>query len=401
MGMDMKERRAVIREMAKRYRRASKKQKGQLLDEVTALTGYHRAYACYLLNREGKKVYLGNRTYLQADVTKKTKRHRRRVYDERVKQALLLLWQMLGYPCGKRLAPVLPETIEALKRHGEWSVDAYTEGKLLRISASTIDRLLAPEKRQWLLKPKSHTKPGTLLKKQIPVRTFADWDEKRPGFLEADLVAHEGGNSRGEFVYSLVLVDVCTGWTEVEVLRNKAQLWVVEGMERVRGRLPFGLLGLDSDNGSEFINTHLQRYCEQWGITFTRGRAGRKNDSCYVEQKNYSLVRRYVGYGRYAGEEALGVLAELYGVLRLYWNFFQPVMQLVRKERVGSQLRKWHDKACTPYRRLLRSGVLSGEAEERLRVQYEGLNPMALHRQIVALQERLEGMLCREKEAGG
>ncbi|NSW80543.1 MAG: transposase, partial [Chthonomonadetes bacterium] len=186
----MKERRAVIRETAKRYRRASKKQKGQLLDEVTALTGYHRAYACYLLNREGKKMYLGNRTYLQADVTKKTKRRRRRVYDERVKQALLLLWQMLGYPCGKRLAPVLPELIEALKRHGEWQVDAHTESKLLRISASTIDRLLAPEKRQGLLKPKSHTKPGTLLKKQIPVRTFADWDEKRPGFLEADLVAH-------------------------------------------------------------------------------------------------------------------------------------------------------------------------------------------------------------------
>ncbi len=154
---------------------------------------------------------------------------------------------------------------------------------------------LPPQKRQWLLKPKSHTKPGTLLKKQIPVRTFADWDEKRPGFLEADLVAHEGGNSGGEFLYSLVLVDVCTGWTEVEVLRNRAQLWVVEAIEGVRRRLPFRLLGLDSDNGSEFINTHLQRYCEQWGITFTRGRAGRKNDSCYVEQKNYSLVRRYVG----------------------------------------------------------------------------------------------------------
>ncbi|NSW80595.1 MAG: transposase, partial [Chthonomonadetes bacterium] len=147
-------------------------------------------------------------------------------------------------------------------------------------------------------------------------------------------------------------------------------------------------------------NTHLQRYCEQWGITFTRGRAGRKNDSCYVEQKNYSLVRRYVGYGRYAGEEALVVLAELYGVLRLYWNFFQPVMQLERKGP-SAQVRKWHDEACTPYRRLLRSGVLSAEAEERLRVEYEGLNPMALHRQIVALQERLDGLLCREKDAGG
>ena len=228
---------------------------------------------------------------------------------------------------------MLKEMLAILQRHKEIKVTREIKKKLLRISASTIDRILKPERKKYELKGRSLTKPGTLLKHQIPIRTFSEWDEQRPGFVEIDLVGHEGGNPRGDFIQTLNVTDVCTGWTEMQAVKNKAQIWVFEALKDIRGKLPFDLLGIDSDNGGEFINDHLVRFCHEERINFTRSRSYRKNDNCFIEQKNYTIVRRYVGYARYDTEIAQKLLNELYGYLRLYVNFFQPVMKLIQKTR--------------------------------------------------------------------
>ncbi|MBF0466045.1 MAG: DDE-type integrase/transposase/recombinase [Nitrospirae bacterium] len=273
-----------------------------------------------------------------------------------------------------------------------------TREKLYRISPATIDRLLSNERKKYNLKGKSHTKPGTLLKSQIPVKTFSQWDKKRPGFTEIDLVGHEGGNSQGEFIQTLDVTDVCTGWTDTQAVRNKAEKWVFAALKEIRGRLPFNLVVIDSDNGSEFINSHLLRYCEEQRITFTRARSGRKNDNCFVEQKNYSVVRRAVGYLRYDTAKELDVLNELYGYLRLYTNFFQPVMKLTEKTRTGSKITKKYDKPITPYQRVLMSPHVPQENKDRLQNQYALLNPAKLKRNIIRLQEKLQELTFLKEE---
>jgi hypothetical protein len=221
------------------------------------------------------------------------------------------------------------------------------------------------------------------------VRTFAEWDQRQPGFVEIDLVGHDGGVAEGDYCQTLDLTDVASGWTETQAVFNKAQVWVFEALQLIRGRLPFALKGIDSDNGAEFINHQLLRYAQQERITFTRGRAGKKNDGCFVEQKNYSVVRRAVGYARYEGRAQLQLLNELYALLRLYTNFFQPVMKLLSKERHGAKVKKTYDRPRTPYQRLCDSGVLSPQAKRQLRRQYATLNPAELKRQIGQLQSRL------------
>lgn len=394
MGLTMKERKAIIKEIAHRYQKATKKQKGLILKEFT---GYNRTYASYLLSNHGRTVKTVGSTVLKADARLKVRRHRESPY-EAVKKPLLEIWKILNYPCGKRLKPILPETIKKLKTFGEIDIDEGTEKKLSRISASTIDRLLKEERKKYELKGRSHTKPGTLLKNQIPIRTFSEWDEKRVGFLEMDLVGHEGGDPRGEFIQTLTATDVCTGWTEIDAVKNKAQKWVFEAIDDMRNRLPFLLLGLDSDNGAEFINDHLYRYCLSNKITFTRSRKYRKNDNCYVEQKNYSVVRKYVGYFRYDREEELQVLKELYRHLRLYINFFQPVMKQVSKVRIGSRVIKRYDIPKTPYQRVLEAPDVSHVIKEKLRRQYKELNPAELHRQIVRLQDKLIEMVTLKEQ---
>ena len=306
--------------------------------KLTALTGYNRWYAVGLLRGEGKVIRIG-KMRLVGDLSKKAKRVRPRIYDEVVHERLQEIWAIMDFVCGKRLAAILPEVVPILERHHEIELDAGTRKKLLSISAATIDRLLAPERRKWELRGRSGTKPGTLLKHQIPIRTFTEWNEKQAGFMEIDLVGHDGGDA--------------SGWTETEAVINKAQVWVFGALKSIRKRLPFPLLGIDSDNGSEFINNQLLRYCKEERITFTRGRAGKKNDGCFVEQKNYSVVRRAVGYSRYDSAPQLRLLNELYGHLRLYTNYFQPVMKLKSKERNGAKVKKIHDEPKTPYQRLL------------------------------------------------
>ena len=382
----MAERKAVTAAIRSRYQRASKKEKGKILAEFIELTGYHRVYARSVLRTVERKIVREEPTPAES---KSTTEKSRKVYDQQVLIILRQIWMILDYICGKRLVAIMPEVIRRLEYFGELKVEPAVRAKLLRISAATIDRLLRPERRKHELRGRGGTKPGTLLKKQIPLRTFSEWNEQRPGFVEIDLVGHDGGLVQGDYLQTLDMTDIYSGWTEVQAVPNKAQVWVFAALKELRGRLPFPLRGIDSDNGSEFINADLLQYCQQQRLTFTRSRPYRKNDNCYVEQKNYTMVRRYVGYQRLAGPEQLALVNQLYEYLRLYTNYFQPLMKLKSKERHGSQVKKTYDTAQTPYQRLQQSPYLSSASKRRLKMEYERLNPAELKRQIERLQEQL------------
>lgn len=393
MGLTMRERKAVIRQTAARYRRSSKKQKGKILDEFVEITGYNRKYAGWILRNWGKKRYFhldGQLIEVVIGTPRKKKRKaRQRTYGPEVIKALKKIWYVFDCPCGKRLVPILRSMLPVLEKFGEIPRDAALGEKLCSISAATVDRLLQAEKRRLHFRGRSYTRPGSLLKHQIPIRTFGDWDEQKPGFAELDLVGHEGGIACGDFAFTLNLTDVHTGWTEPRGILNKAQKWTVEAIQKSKTLLPFELLGIDTDNGSEFINAHLIRYCDENHIHFTRSRPYRKNDNCFVEQKNNAVVRRYVGYMRYEGEEQVALLNELYDQLRLFINFFQPSMKLIEKVRQGSKVKKRYDEPKSPYQRVLASDHADEILKEKLRQQFEELNPVELHRKINTLQEKL------------
>lgn len=397
MRLTMKEKKRITEKTAGRYRRSGKKEKGLILNEFTALTGYNRSYARLVLRNHGRAVEVSSKVRIVGDVGKRTKRPRRVIYDEADFKALRTVWRVMDYICGKRLRPVLGEMAELLVRKGELRCMIETEKKLTRMSAATIDRLLKPEREKYKLKGRSHTKPGTLLKHQIPIRTFSEWDDERPGFLEIDLVGHDGGRVDSFHAFTLDATDVATGWTCLAALKNKAQEWTFSELRDIRFRLPFPLLGIDSDNGSEFINDQLFRYCQKEQITFTRSRPYRKNDACFVEQKNFSVVRRAVGYQRYEGDEQVALMNELYESLELYTNFFQPSMKLIAKERRGARVKKKYDEARTPFRRVLEAESVDEATKDRLRDKYASLNPAHLKRRIERLQSKLSKMalICR------
>lgn len=389
MRLTMREKKKAVVILAPRYQKARKKQKGKMLDEFIALTGYCRTHASYVLNMHGKCKRISKNRVIQADVRKTGRRGRKKTYTDEVKKALIKIWYIMDCICGKRLAPVMGPIVQKLEDFAEISLAEDTRTKLISMSASTMDRLTAGERRKQTIKGRSNTKPGTLLKNQIPIRTFSDWDEQRPGFAEIDLVGHDGGDTKGEFMQTLDVTDVCTTWTETEAVKNKAQVWVFDALKDIRTRLPFELLGIDSDSGAEFINHHLYEYCKEENITFTRSRSYRKNDNCFVEQKNYSVVRRAVGYLRYDTEEELRIINELYRHLRLYTNFFQPSMKLIEKTRVGSRVTKKYDTAQRPYQRVLDSPYISESDKTKLKRQYKTLNPASLKRKITRLQQKL------------
>ena len=306
-----------------------------MLDEATEVTGYHRKRAIRLLRRGWNGVAVD-------------RRGRARQYGVEVVAALKEVWEASDQMCSRRLQPFLPELVEVLDRHGELTVSEGVKNQLCRMSASTIDRVLKPHRYRGLRRPFSTTKPGSLLKAAISIRTFADWDDKRPGFLEIDLVAHCGESTEGFYLNTLSAVDVATGWVECQGVLGKGQQRVGAAIHEMSKRVPFPLLGLDSDNGGEFINHRLYAYCQRNKITFTRSRPYKKNDAAHVEQKNWSVVRRLVGYERYSSKEALVQLNRVYQLVRSYSNFFQPVMQLQRKSRHGAKVHKVYDAAKTP-----------------------------------------------------
>jgi hypothetical protein len=298
-----------------------------------------------------------------------------------VVEVLAQIWEIYGRICSKRLHPYLPEGIKVLERCGELQLAPETKSLLLQMSRSSIDRCLAPVR---FTQPhgRSTTKPGTLLKRQIPVRTFADWTEDKPGFLEIDCVAHCGDDVSGQFLYTLVCTDICTGWTEPLALPRRSQEAVCRAIDGMRPDLPFALLGIDSDNGGEFINDLLLRYCLNEQITFTRSRPFQKNDQAHVEQKNWSVVRRLIGYDRLEGEEQFALLQSIYQDWRLYVNFFQPVLKLSGKERIGNKLLRRYDIARTPHQRLLERDEISLVQKAHLLNLYLSLNPVDLRRRI-------------------
>ncbi len=374
--MALPSRRDLLTALIPRYRAANHKERERILAEFVATTGYNRKYASHILHHPPAKRHVH-------------KRQRERTYDLPVEQALVSVWNVANCIAAKRLVPCLPEFVHALERHGELHLGPDTKRLLLAMSISTADRLLHPHRHGLQGHGLATTKPGSLLKKTIPVRTFADWDDARPGFVEIDLVAHCGESVSGQYLNSLNMTDIATAWTEPLAVLNKSQLHVSAAIVASRQRFPFPLLGLDADNGAEFINDNLARYCEQEGLTFTRSRPYQKNDQAHVEQKNWSIVRHFVGYDRLEGAADYHALAALYQPLRLYVNFFQPVQKLVSKERVGGQARKHYDRAKTPYQRVLEDAHVSEQAKQGLRKLYLTLNPADLLRQIEKRQNEL------------
>lgn len=376
--MPTKPGKAYVKQLSLQYKKAGKNEKKNVLDDFIKTTGYHRKSAIRILS--------GNYTY----TTKPIKRPRKQKYDVVDSLVLEKVFELFDWINSKRVQPQIGVAIDSLVTAEELICSPEQREKLIGISPATIDRLLKIYKKRPTGSGRSYTKSGTLLKHQIPIRTFSEWTENKVGFSEIDLVGHEGGLAKGDFGFTLNFVDIKACWTEQVAVKNKAQIHVFASIKRVRARLPFALLGIDSDSGSEFINYHLLAYCTQEKITFTRGRAGKKNDNPYVEQKNDSIVRRWVGYGRYDTDEQIALLNELYEVLRLYLNFFIPVMKLKEKERIGSKVIKRYDKPKTPYQRILEADDVSEEVKEKLRKQYKTLNLVTLKKDVDAILKKLK-----------
>lgn len=373
----MAEKKAITQAMRRRYNKASKSAKALMLDELVALTGWCRNYASRALRREPKKRG-GPET-----------RGRKKTYTPEVMIPLRKVWASMDYACGKRVAAGMADILDALLRSGELSCGPHVIEMLRVMSAATIDRILAPDRATTALKGRSTTKPGTLLKSQIQIRTGTEWNDAVPGFIEIDLVAHCGDSTRGEYCNTLDATDIATGWTETRAVRNKAQVHVFAALKDIVAHLPFPLLGIDSDNGSEFINDQLFRYCTEQDVAFTRSRAYRKNDGCHVEQKNWSVVRQNVGYARFDTPEELEILNEIHALVRLHTNFFMPSAKLVSKTRDGSKVTKRYDTPTTPYRRVLARDDVDQKAKDALTAEFETLNPADLRRRIGKLQDEL------------
>ena len=366
--MSQRSKKELVETIQPRYKKATKSEKQQILNEFVATTGYHRKYAIRILTKWVRRKH-------------PKKPGPKKIYQGEVVVVLKQIWEICGRICSKRLHPFLPEIARVLERNNELQLSAETKTLLLSISRSSIDRCLGPAHREH---PHglSTTKPGTLLKKSIPVRTYTPWDEEKPGFLEIDLVAHCGETTEGQFVNTLTCVDISTGWTECLAVLTRNKQTVFEAIKTMRARLPFALLGIDSDNGSEFINDLLFHYCQYQKITFTRSRPYHKNDQAHVEQKNWSVVRRLIGYDRFETETENNLLQSIYEDLRLYINFFQPVLKLVSKEQVDKKIIKRYDTAATPYQRVLASKDIQLDVKARLTNLYVQLNPVKLRTSI-------------------
>ena len=363
--LSMSTKRDLLARYQAEYGLADRKGKGRVLDSLCQATGWNRKYA---IERLGTPIIPKVRS----------RRRRRRIYGVNEEAALVKVWKLSDFLTGKRLAPFMGEFIEALERHGELKLPEPTRSKLLKMSASTINRLLA---RHRHLKGKGvcATRPGGLLKSQVAVRLANGWDDSRPGFGEIDCVSHCGECYEGHFFHTVGYTDVATGWSEFRPLRAKGQKETTTALKSIKSSLPFPILGLDSDNGSEFLNWHLANFCQTENIQFTRCRPYHKNDQCRIEQKNGAIVRRHAGYRRYETEEQFKLLSRMYSLLKYVVNFFEPSA-------------KGKDKALTPYRRLLASGVLDEATAKDLEEIYLSLNPVQLRRDLLKIKMELAGL---------
>ena len=382
--MSCASRREYLRRIYARYQEACAVEKEGILDEFCAHCDYNRKYAIRLLN--GPVLSGGPRG----------KRRRRRgfTYGPRVLSILKAVWETADYPWSVRLKALLPEWMPWIRRR--YRLSAETERQMLQISPRSIDQRLRGEKRKRRRRLYGRTKPGTLLKHHIALRTDR-WDVQVPGFTEIDLVSHSGDSASGEFCYSLNVTDIHTGWTETRALLGKSQEAVRAALAAVGEALPFPLRGIDSDNGSEFINDHLLRYCQAQGIQFTRGRPYKKDDNAHIEQKNWTHVRRLLGYIRYDSAAARAAMNDLYEQeLRLFQNLFLPSVKLAKKERIGSRLRRRYEAPQTPFQRVVASPAADPEGVTELRRRRETLDPFELSRTI---QTKLEGIFQLSRDA--
>jgi len=373
--------RASLREYAAvqrvRYLQATRVEKRQLLDEVVAVTGIHRKAAIRLLRRPPRPRSTpgpGGRP---------------REYGPEVAAAAEVLWQASGRIGAHRLHPFVPDLLARLVQCGALALRPDVEKRLRHASRPTLTRLLAPARAQYPPRSATTTRAGTWLRQEIPIRTFTEWDDARPGFCEVDLVAHCGSTTEGFYLCTLCAVDIATTWVELEAVWGKSQQRVGGAIHHVWQRLPVPLVGLDTDNGSEFINHGLYAWCRRHGVTFTRSRPWKKNDSAHVEQKNGAVVRQLVGYDRFASKAAYAQLTRVYQLARLHVNFFQPVEKLVTKTRQGARVHRVYDRAQTPYQRLCAADVLSADTRHELATLYQQLNPLQLRRDLEAALDRL------------
>ena len=374
MKMSLQSKKELVKKVKERYLKSNKKEKSEILDELVKNIELNRNYLIQILSPK-----------IDLDFVNPINRKRREKYGNDVIAKLKEIWEVFDYPCGQNLAPMIKEYIEVLEKFKEMTFSLELKEKLLSISSATIDRRLERSKGIKKKKVFSTTKPGSMLKKQIPIKT-SSWNEKRVGFGELDLVAHCGNSASGEFINSLTFTDIATGWTESVAIMGKSQSRVKEGLDDIESRLPFPLKGIDPDNGSEFINWQLYRHCIKKNIEFTRGRPYKKNDNAHIEQKNWTHVRKLVGYKRLDKDYQLKLLNSLYrNEWRLFKNFFIANKKLVSKERVGKhkeRIKRRYDIPKTPYQRTLDHKDVLKELKDKLKGNYAILNPVELKRNI-------------------
>lgn len=393
MRLSMSARRELTHQVAQRYRGATRKEKSQILTEFVHATGYNRSYAATLLRGYGKKILVqrGKKSLLYRTSKKKRKGGGRpAVYTQPVRDVIEWLWMIFGRKCGKLLVPIIRNNLEWLRTEKPVSKLSDEEcNALKKVSPSTVDRILTAPRKKLQLKGTSYTHPNTTLLNQIPIRTFGDWKNVPPGHFQLDCVGHDGGIVSGQCCFTLTAVDVFSGWCERRPLLNRAHRWVIEALDLMRTDCPIPFAEIHPDNGSEFINNALIKYCEDAPIGFSRSRPGKKNDNCYVEQKNFDAVRKLVGYARYTTPEALSLLSDLYRVQGVLQNYIYPVFKLVEKTRVGSKYIKKYDTPKTPAMRLLEDSRLDQSAKKVILNTMKNINPVKLALEVNNLQKKL------------
>lgn len=384
----MHSREQYLERVREEYRNAGKKTKTRLLNEARKRT------------RLNRKVLIGKLAHPAVIRRKKKRGPRKRAYSSEVQVALIQVWELFDYPCGQRLAPALRQEVARLRRAKELVCSDDVAAKLDAISPRSIDRLLDREKRLRGLRQNRNPSVHPLLYQRVPVKVASEWDTDQVGNLQVDYVLHCGRSTAGEYLHTISAADIATGWWEGEAIMGRSQVATKQGLDNIRGRLPFRIREIHPDNDTGMINDLVWNYCRKARIKMSRSRPYKKNDNAWVEQRNWTHIRKVVGYGRFDTAAELAILRELYGCFTVYKNFFQPTMKLAEKVRVEGKIHRKYDQPKTPYQRLIESGQISAAARKRLMTQYESLNVAALRRQVEELRNRLFDHLSTKNCAG-